>query len=142
MNNKCEFLNYIYKNAEMGIVGINCVINKVKDNKLKKLILKHKNEYNEITCEAKALIKKYNGEKEGISIVAKLGSAIITNINLLKDESDKNIVKMLIEGTNKGLIEIIDKLNTYNIDEPAIEVLGTKLKKTLEKNIESLKKYL
>ena len=38
MNNHIEFLNYIYQNAQMGVVGIKDIIGKVENEKFEKLL--------------------------------------------------------------------------------------------------------
>ena len=47
-NENIEFLNYIYKNAEMGVIGIDDVITKVDDEKFIKLLKIQREEYK--TC--------------------------------------------------------------------------------------------
>ena len=137
-----EFLQFIYKNAEMGVIGINDIVSKVKDEKFEKVLNEQKNEYQNICKESEDVLKKYGKHNEEIGIMAKVSSKVMSEISMLKDDSEKNIAKMMVEGTNKGIIEITEKLNLYENMDPEIIVLATKLKNTLEKNIDELKKYL
>ena len=137
-----DFLNYIYKNAEMGIVGINNIITKVKDEEFEELLNNQKNEYKNICREAENILKKYGKQNEEIGAMAKVSSMVMTEMSMLKDDSVNNIAKMMIEGTNKGIIEITEKINAYDNTDAEIVVLANKLKNTEEKNIEELKKYL
>lgn len=142
MSEEVEFLNYIYKNAKMGVVGIDNVITKTTEEKFEKLLKKEREEYEEVAREAEDILKKYGKQNEEISMMAKMSTKMMSEMTLLKDSSVQTIAKMMIEGTNKGIIEITEKLNAYNNTDAEIVVLANKLKATLEKNIEELKKYL
>jgi len=137
-----DFLNYIYKNAEMGIVGIDNIITKVKNEEFESLLNNQKNEYENICREAENILKKYGKQNEELGTMAKVSSVVMTEMSMLKDNSINNIAKMMVEGTNKGIIEITEKLNAYDNTDAEIVVLANKLKDTEEKNIEELKKYL
>ncbi len=142
MSEEVEYLNYIYKNAEMGVVGIDDVIVKANDEKFEKLLKKEREEYLEIAREAEDILKKYGKQNEEVGTMAKMSSKMMSEMKLLKDNSTQTIAKMMMEGTNKGIIEITEKINAYNNTDAEIVVLAGKLKSTLEKNIEELKKFL
>ena len=142
MSEEVEFLNYIYKNAKMGVIGIEAVITKATDEKFEKLLLKQKDEYESICKEADDILKKYGKKYEDVGSLAKISTSIMSEMSLLKDNSINNNAKLMIEGTNKGVIEIVEKLNAYNNSDAEISVLADRLKSMLEKNIDELKKYL
>lgn len=135
--NSCELLNYIYKIASIILTRIDAISKKVDDEKLLKIINKEKEEYLEIVNESKVLLKKCKGVKESISIFDKISN----NIVIVNNDSIEEIIKILVESTNKELIEINKKIKTYDYSDASVEVLGNKLKRTLEKNISILKKY-
>ena len=66
----------------------------------------------------------------------------MSEMSLLKDNTINNIAKLMVEGTTKGVVEIIEKLNAYNNTDVEITVLADRLKSMLENNIDELKKYL
>ena len=142
VSEEVEFLNYIYKNAEMGVIGIDDIITKVKDENFEKLLKHQRNEYDNICVESSNILKKYGKQKEEVGVMAKVSTKVMSEMTLLKDNSTSTIAKMMIEGTNKGIIEIVEKINAYNNSDAEIVVLANKLKSTLEKNIEELKKHL
>ncbi len=142
MSEEVEFLNYIYKNAEMGIIGIDDVITKSGNEKFTKLLKSQKEDYEEICKEAKDILKKYGKSNEDVGMMAKMSTKMMAEMSLMKEESDQVIAKMMMEGSNKGVIEITEKINAYNNIDAEIVVLAGKLKSTLEKNIDELKKYL
>ena len=142
MSEEVEFLNFIYKNAEMGIIGIDDIITKVKDESLEKLLKSQRNEYDNICTETENVLKKYGKQNEEIGLMAKVSTKVMSELSMLKENTSQSIAKMMVEGTNKGIIEIQEKINAYNNSDAEIVVLANKLKNTLEKNIEELKKYL
>lgn len=142
MNEEVEFLQFIYKNAEMGIIGIDNVITKAKDEKFEKVLKDQRSEYDRICTEAENILKKYGKQNEEVGTMAKVSTTIMSEMTLLKDNSIQTIAKMMVEGTNKGIIEITEKINAYSNKDAEIVVLATRLKSTLEKNIDELKKYL
>lgn len=134
-----EFINYIYKNAEMGVIGIDHVFEYVKDNDLRDLLVIQRKEYQSIVDECKCLLK---GKEQGVPTMAKISSNFMIDMAMIKDGSAKIIAKMMIEGTNKGVIEITEKLNNYKEKDNKGKLLAKKLLKTEQNNIEKLKKYL
>ncbi len=142
MSEEVEFLNYIYKNAEMGVIGIDDIITKVSEEKFIKLLKSEREEYQSICNEAEDILKKYGKQNEEIGLMAKMSSKMMSEMKMIKDSTDNTIAKMMMEGTNKGIIEITEKINAYNIEDAEIVVLANRLKSTLEKNIDELKKYL
>ena len=142
MEKNIDFLNYIYKNAEMGIIGIDDVYPKAKSKDLKRLLDKEKIEYEDICNQVKELLKNEEAQVEKINIMAKVGSSFVSSVEIAKDHTDSTIAKLMIEGTNKGIIEITEKLNNIpNIDKKA-KHLAMRHLKTLQNNITELKKYL
>lgn len=137
-----DFLQFIYKNAEMGIVGIDNIIVKVKDENLENVLKSEKQEYENICRESESILKEYGKSNEEIGVMAKVSSKVMSEMSMLKDDSTENIAKMMIEGTNKGIIEITEKINAYDNNDAEIIVLANKFKDILENNIEELKKYL
>ena len=143
MNKDVEFLDYIYQNAEMGIVGIDHIIDRVKDASLEKLINEQREEYENILDEAKEIYKKYGKDEKELSKLTKISSNIMSEMMMLAKKGEDNaIAKMMIEGSNKGIIEITEKLNNLKTDDEEIKTLAEKLLATEQHNLDELKKYL
>ena len=142
MEKDLDFLNYMYKNAKMGIVGIDDVIKKAKAKDLKDVLYKQKLEYEAICKEIEKVLEKKEAKTEEINIMAKVASSFMSSIKLAEDSTDSMIAKMMIEGTNKGIIEINEKLNNIpNIDR-STKKIALKLLKIEQLNLSELKKYL
>lgn len=140
-NDNIIFLNLIYQNAQMGLIGIDSVIDKVEDEQVAKLIKEQRSEYEEFCSDVKKILIKYGAKEEEISALQKLSSKIMSEA-MSFNKGDKNIVKLMMEGNEKGVIAIQEKLNEYQDKDPEIVELAKKLLKTEEHNREEFKKYL
>ncbi len=142
MKKNIEVVDNIYKTAQMGIVGINDVLEKITNPELKDVIYKQLDEYQKITKEAQQLYKDYGIEPSKLSKMAKMNSKVMIEMKCQKDECNKTIAKMMIEGTNKGVIKITTALNNYNHEDEEIVKLANELLKIEQQNIEELKPFL
>lgn len=142
MGKDAEFLNYIFQNAKMGVTGIDNIKDKIYDDELKNIIATQKKEYQKIADEASKLLNDLGVSEKEISKMAQVMTYITANLELLKDDSTSNIAKMMIEGSNKGIIEINKNLNSYNNMNQNVIKLAKKLLATEQHNIDELKIYL
>lgn len=142
MEKEIEFLQFIYQNAKMGIVGIDDIKSHIEDDDLKKLIARQRSEYESISNDAITILADLGKDEKDISKMSKIMSYMMVNMEMLKDDSKSNIAKLMIEGSNKGVIQINKKLNDYSNVNPKIIKLAKKLLATEEHNIDDLKIYL
>lgn len=142
MEEDIKLLNAIYKNTQMGIIGIDNIINDIKNKKLKATILEQRNDYQDIFLKIKSYLKSLDEDPEEISSIAKIMTYIDAKINTFDDKSVTNIAMMMIKGSNKGIVEIEEKINDYQGENKNILNLAKELLRIENKNINILKKYL
>ncbi len=142
MKNDILVLNNIYKIVDMGIIGIDDVLTKIKSKVIEKVFIDERKEYNLIRIEAIKLLGDYEQPAKGISKVGKISSNIMTNMELINNVTDEKIVKMMLQGTFNGVIELSAILNKKELTNPKIINLANRLMDTLEHNICDVKKYL
>lgn len=140
MKDNIEFLNYIYENARMGVISINDLLDYVEDSLFKELLNKELTEYEEVCDEAIKLFTKFKSIEKDLSSLTKVMTYMA--IKMSKKTSLNKFAKMMIEGSNKGIIAITEKINEYPNAEEKIIKLAYKLLKTEQNNINELKKYL
>lgn len=140
MTRNINFLNDIYQNAEMGIVGIDDVLYKVKDDKLKKEIEREKKEFIKIIKKCEKLLTGYKCKPKKISFMTKMSSEMYSEMKLMKENADDIILKMMIEGSYKSVGILTAKLMEYDDVESEVKDLGQKLLKIINTNICELKK--
>lgn len=140
-NTNIKFLNLIYQNVEMGLIGIDAVIKKVESDKIAKLIKEQRKEYVQFLDDAKKILLKYGAKEEEISKLKNLSSKAMANV-MTMGKSDKEIAKLMMEGNQKGVLEITAELNEYEGSDEEILDLAHKLLATEEHNREEFKEYL
>ena len=141
MNEDLELLNYIYQNAKMGITGINDIQKYIEDIDLKNYVLEQLSDYQKVCNEAIELLIQRGSKEKDINSFAKISSYIMANMKSMTDNSPSNLAKMLIEGSNKGIIEITKHLNEYQNISEEVKSLATNLLNIEEKNLDRLKKF-
>ena len=137
-----DILNEMYKVVTMGIVGIDEVRDKILCRELKDIIVSEKKVYQKYKLEISKLLNKESETPKEINMFIKMFNEMYTDIKLLKDD-DKKIVKMMIEGMNKGILKLngfknndMDNLNK-NEQKILLELLDE-----LESHINKMKPYL
>ena len=132
----------LYQNVDMGIVGIESIEEKIQSRSLAKICLKQKEEYEKIKKELLKFCKPYNVEDKELSPMAKISSEMMSNMKLMIDKTDSHIAKMMMEGTNKGLISLEEIKNNYHGKEKKLIDMIEKIIKIEQQNNEDLKIFL
>lgn len=141
VNDNIIFLNLIFQNAHMGLIGIDTVINKLNDERLAKIIKEQRAEYENIMDEAKEILFKYGANPEDISKLAQMSSKVMSEA-MTMGADDAKIVKLMMEGNEKGVIAITEKLNLYKGKDKEVINLAHKLLDTEEHNRDEFKEFL
>lgn len=141
-NKNIEFLNSIYQIVEMGVIGINDVIDKVSKSNFREFLENQRKEYDEILKESEMIFASYGAKEKELGKMVKLNSKVMSEVKLMKDNDDSVIAKMMAEGTTKGIEKLETAMNTYNDSDGEAVALAEKLLKSLKNNIEGLKEYL
>ena len=140
-NSNIKFLNLIYQNAQMGLIGIDMVIKKVENEKIAKLIGEQKKEYEKFLSDAHEILIKYGAKEEEISKLKELSSKVMATF-MTMNKSDKEIAKLMMEGNQKGVLEITAEFNNYDGNDEEILSLARRLLAKEEHNREEFKTYL
>lgn len=142
MDDNINTLNEVNKGANMGMDSINFLINKVKDDDFKMILLEEYFDYEVISDKANKIYKKYNhGIPQTTNLFNKLMLFMGINMRLMKDSTDSKIAQLLMQGTNMGIIEGRRLINNKNVDKKINKLLNIFVSMQ-EKNVETLKKYL
>ena len=137
-----EILLKLYQNVDMGIVGIDAIYNQIETKELKKKIKSQRKEYIILKRKLSKLCKHYKVTDKELGLFVKLNSELMVGMKTMFDKSDSKIAKLMMEGTNKGLIQLQELLNHYNKKDKKLVIV---LEETLElehQNNNELKKFL
>ena len=140
--NEREVIVKLYQNVDMGVVGIESIEDKIETRALAKTVLNQKEEYQNLKQELLSFCKDYNVQEKELGTMAKLSSGMMSNMKLMMDKSDNHIAKMMMEGTNKGLISLEELKNNYDGKDEKLIAMIEKIIKVEQQNNEDLKIYL
>lgn len=139
--NDTEFLNLISKNAEMGKVGIDSVMDYTRDERMREALRVQAKEYDKIYGEAVQMLKSRNAEIKHVSPMAKMGSEMTSAMKTMTDHSTSKIAEMMIQGSTMGVTKIMKNRSDYDGNDEDILSLSEKLLKTEEQNIKTMKGF-
>lgn len=137
-----EVVLKLYQNLDMGVIGIESIEDKIETQNLAKVILEQKEKYNQLKKEMISLCKKYDVEDKELGTFVKMNSDFMANMKTLMDHTDSHIAKMMLEGTNKGLIQLEELLNHYEGNDEKLISMIQKIIDEERKNYEELKIFL
>lgn len=142
--NKSEvsILNELSKGIKMGMDSISNVLESVKDDDFKKILLSQYNKYNEILNKVDKALQNFDKVPKDLPTMQKAMGFIEVKLNTTSDNSVSHIAEMMLQGTNMGIIKGIKLLhNNLDISKETRDVLN-EFVNYQEKCMEILKKYL
>lgn len=137
-----KVLNEIRKGTNMGLVGINCIIDAVDNTDIRNVLDEQRREYQSIYNEADRLLETYGAKKRNISPLARYGAIMSSKMKQTIDGSPARIAEMMIEGNTKGLIKSYRCRRRLHPTDPETRGLAEKLLQTEVHNIEQMKQFL
>ena len=145
MNENCELILHIYKDAEMSSYSLTRLLKdlKDKDNKIKKTLEDILKEYEEWKSTTKKYLKKHDAEISENGMMAKMMAGMGIDKEVNADNSDSAIADMIIKGISTGTVDMEKKLKQYRDEANEKELeLADDFLKFQEKAIDILKAYL
>lgn len=136
-----ELLQYVYKTADMGAVGIEAVLEYVRDPQLKKVLCDQMSEYVRCRAQAEQMLAARSDDGKGVNAIAKMSAQAMTTGKLLLDPSTSKIAEMTIQGNSMGVSKTIRHLHDYP-QHDEVRSLAEQLLTTEKSNIEQLKPFL
>ena len=133
-NKNITFLNSIYQISEMGVIGINDVIDKIKKQKFREFLEEQRKEFDEIVNECEQLFISYGAKEQEIGKMTRMSSKMMAQMRLMNKKEDEVIAQMMSKGLTKGITKLEEAMNKYNDEDEEALLLADKLRRTL-KNI-------
>lgn len=135
-------LDEIHKGSCMGMDAIHFVLDKVEDEKLKEVLDKQYNDYNEIKERIEEIYPEYNdGKPHETSAMTKAMTWYGIEMKTMTDKTTSKIAELLLNGVNMGIIEGRKVLNNKEIDKKVKDIIK-KYVSMQEVSVEVLKKFL
>ena len=145
MNENCELLESIYKDAAMATYTLEELLKELngKDNKIIKPCEDILKGYERYRDETKEKLLKLDSELKEESIMTKICAKMGIMKEVITDNSDASIADMLIKGISMGGIDTEKKIGAYkeNVDKNNIK-WAKDFYQFQQDNIKALKKFL
>ena len=142
MINSERVLNDVIKTCQMGIQGIDIVMDKTGEPALRQALKVQRKEYSNLEAEGKLLAQRKAISIEQIGAVTKRMSAWMSRGQLLMGEPNSKIAGMMIQGNTRGMI--LSLKNMRRCDKPDAQVahLAQQLLETEKNNIVSMQGFV
>ena len=142
MDNNINTLDELNKGCCMGIDALGFIIDKIDEDKFKKLLEKQLNEYHEFSDRINELYSDYTDNSiHETNFMEKAITWYGINKDMVMDKSVSKVADLLINGTNMGIIEGQKLLNNKTMDKKVHKICKEYVKMQ-QAYINKLKEFL
>ena len=109
--------------TKMGVSSIDEVLEKVQDEKLKKLLQESKAHHEKLEEDIERLLEQHNAEEKEPNMMAKGMSWIKTTMKMGMDESDATVADLITDGCDMGIKSLYRYMNQYkDADQESVAI--------------------
>ena len=142
MENTHELANKVYENVRMASYAIDCIIEKIENEKLE-LLLRKQNKYYLATVEKLENFAKLNNfELKDINPILKGMSYISIKTKTLINNDTPKLAEMLVQGTTMGITDTLKAISEYNSKNQELNSIAKDVVNYEEEFVDSLKTFL
>ena len=140
--NSQRVLNDVIKTSQMGINGINVVMDKTSEPALRQALKVQRREYSDIEQEAKLLAQRKGYKIDQLKPITRRMGALMSKGQLLMGERNSKIAGMMIQGNTRGMILSLKNMRRCDKPDAQVAQVAQKLLETEKNNIESMVGFL
>ena len=127
---------------KMGISSVDEVLDNVKNEELKNILIRCKEEHEQLGSETRDILNDYHDSGKDPNPIAEGMSWIKTNFRLAVDDSDSVIADLITDGCNMGVKSLRRYLNQYEGAEEKVKDLTNRLICIEENTANDIKRFL
>ncbi len=127
---------------KMGVASIDDVVNTVHSDSFRNILVKCKQEHEQLRSELEVLLDKYRDDGKEPNPIAKSMSWMKTSFKLGIDSSDKTVADLMTDGCNMGVKSLNRYLNQYEAADEVTKNITKRLINLEEKLAIDIRKYL
>lgn len=127
---------------KMGVASIDDVLDRVRSDKLRKLLADCKDEHDKLKEEIQILLDEYHDDGKEPNPMAKSMSWMKTNMKMMTDSSDETIADLMTDGCNMGVKSLNKYLNQYKAADQKTKDITKRLINLEEKLTVDIRSYL
>ena len=128
--------------VKMGVSSIKEVLDNVKSDKLRDILVGSLREHEELDKEIQKGLDEFGDEGKDPNPVATGMSWIKTNVKLMMHESDKTVADLMTDGCDMGVKSLSGYLNQYKAADERSKDIAKKLIKIEQKLGDDIRGYL
>ena len=128
--------------TKMGVTSIDDVLDVVKDEKLRELLIESKDHHSKLGNDLHSLLIEYDCEEKDPNPIAKGMSWLKTNMKITMDSSDSTIADLITDGCDMGTKSLYRYLNQYKAADKKAKDVCKRLISIEEELREKLRIYL
>lgn len=139
-----ELLDKMYKNVKMGSDSMVNIMDKVRDDGLRRELTAELDEYERYSNEVSKMIRDCGHKPKEENIVTKLGAKMGMAMNTMTDTTTSHLAQMVIEGATMGMTDMTTAIREYEnkgCSEGALK-LAREIAEFEDKSVDKLKKFL
>ena len=142
MINSQRVLNDVIKTSQMGINGINVVMDKASEPALRQALKVQRREYSDIEQRAKLLAQRKGYKIDQIKPITRRMGAMMSKGQLMMGEPNSKIAGMMIQGNTRGMLLSLKNMRRCNEPDAQVAELAQKLLDTEKNNIMSMEGFV
>ena len=127
---------------KMGVNSIDQVLDRVSDERLKKILTDNKEKHQQLGSETHRLINEAHDEDKEPNVMASSMSWLKTNIMLSMEKTDQTIADLITDGCHMGIKSLNRYLHQYAAASDESKTVTKKLIALEESLAEDIKVYL
>lgn len=127
---------------QMGVLGIDQVMDRAQDDALRTLLLKNRQEHKQLQKSLQAALDRFSDAGKHPPMMAKAMSTVKTNMELLVNPTDAAIAELITDGCAMGIKSLSRYLNQYAAADKSAKDVCKKLIALEEQLAQALRGYL
>lgn len=137
-----ELTNRIYENVRMASYAIDCIIEKIENEKLADLLRKQNKFYLSTVVRIENLAKELKFELKDINPILKGMSYVSIKFKTLVDNDSPKLAEMLIQGTTMGITDTLKAIDEFKTQNEELISIANCVVSHEEEFVDSLKTFL
>lgn len=137
-----ELADRAYENVRMASYAIDCIIEKIENPELEKLLRKQNKFYLEMVTKIENLAKDNNFELKDISPILKGMSYVSIKMKTIMNNDSPKLAEMLIQGTTMGVTDTLKALSEFDGADEDFCIMAKDVVSHEEEFVDSLKTFL
>ena len=137
-----KLLQELYHTTNMGIEASQMVLQKVKNQGMKRALRAQQNSYRKIAEQSARMLAEDDQSPRPESLMQKMALWGSVQMNTIRDSTTPHLAEMLIQGSNMGIINVTRELNRLPDSDAGARQLAEEYLQSDQAHIETMKQYL